>query len=304
MKSKEMTNLYWFCQAVAHGGFAAASAATNTSAPTISRAVVGLEEAVGEKLLHRNAKLFQLTAAGERYYRQFSPIMKKLEEEWDSSLSSSTELTGDIRISCPEPFADHFLQPAAFAFMQQHPKVNIHIDFASDAQNFFEDQIDLAISTNPPTVMDLIQRKLFQLDLALAASPAYLAEHGTPKSLADLPAHNLLSGNKLDYWEFMEQGELVRINPRSKYSIDSLRLVMQAAIASMGVCLIPLQALKPCLEQGTLVQLMPDTKPIAGAVYMVWTDRKLESARSKAFREMLIERLSDEQAFVTNIADS
>ncbi|MBY5991159.1 LysR family transcriptional regulator [Ferrimonas balearica] len=302
MKAKEITHLYWFCQSVEHKGFAAASIAAKVSAPTLSRAVAALEEALGEKLVHRNAKQFRLTAAGEAYYRKFAPLFGQLDDAWDGMSSQQTALTGEIRVSCPEPFADAFLQQLAIEFMTAHPGVVIHIEFASDTDAFVDDRIDLAVATNPPKALNLVQRKLFNLELALGASPDYLAQHGTPTEPQALLTHHLLAGNKLPFWEFHQGESAVRVPVNPRYSVDSLRLVIQAACAGLGICLIPRKTLAPLVAQGQLVPVLPEVTCPTGEVYLVWADRKLVSARVRAFREQLFERLANGPDFLTRVA--
>ncbi|MGQ7276327.1 LysR family transcriptional regulator [Marinobacter sp. V034] len=302
MKAKEMSSVYWFCQSAEWGGFAPASIQTRVSAPTLSRAVAQLEDRLGEKLVHRNAKQFQLTAAGEDYYRRFAPIFQQLDEEWEQLSSLQSELTGDIRVSCPEPFADSFLQQAAFDFMKDHPAVNIHIDFSSDTNTFFDDQIDLAISTNPPQAPHLVQRRLFDMELGLAASPGYLSEYGWPSDTSDLLSHRLLAGNKIPFWEFRESGQIVRIPIKPRYSIDSLRLIINAACKGLGLCLIPKVLLAQLAERDRLTEVLPAVGCPTGIVYMVWADRKLVSARVAAFRDLITERMAQPWEFLSSVS--
>lgn len=292
MKAKELSGVYWFCQAVEWGGFASASIHTQASAPTLSRAVAQLEDKLGEKLIHRNAKQFQLTAAGEVYYQQFAPLFKQLKENWDQLSNFQSDLAGNVRVSCPEPFADSFLQQTAIDFMEKYPGVRIHIEFASDTDTFFDDQIDLAISTNPPRAPHLVQKRLFDMKLALAASSDYLARYGYPSNTSDLRNHHLLAGNTIPFWEFREAGQIVRVPIQPRYSIDSLRLVIQAACKGLGLCLLPKILLAQLEERGQLIEVLPDVECSNGLVYMVWADRKLVSARVSAFRDLIIERMT------------
>ncbi|WP_375749169.1 LysR family transcriptional regulator [Vibrio sp. HN007] len=302
MKAKDISNLYWFCQSVECGGFAAASLKTKVSAPTLSRAVAQLEEQLSEKLVHRNAKQFQLTTAGEEYYLRFSSIFNQLDEEWIQLSNNQPELTGDIHISCPEPFADYFLQQLAIEFMQDNPRVNIHINFASDTDRFFDDQIDLAVVTTPAQASHLVQRQLFKSQLALAASPAYLAKHGTPESPEQLLDHHLLAGNTMPYWELKQDNETFRLPiSKPKYSVNSLRLTIQAAKTGLGVCLMPLEALKLFEQSEELVQILPDVKCPSGNAYIVWSDRVLISARVAAFRDMIYSRMNNPDEFLTTV---
>lgn len=302
MKAKEMAGLYWFCQSVEFGGFAAASLNTRVSAPTLSRAVSQLEEQIGEKLVHRNAKQFQLTVAGAEYYQRFAPVFREMNVQWEQLSNRQPSLTGDIRVSCPEPFADRFLQPAAIEFMAQHPGVSVHIEFASDTDGFFDDQIDLAITTKPTSAPHLVQRQLFNLKLSLAAAPVYLEQHGRPFVIEDLLEHNLLAGNMVPYWELKQKGKAVRVPLRPKYSVDSLRLVIQAACSGVGICLVPDESLEPLLRLGKLEQVMPDVECPAGVAFIVWTDRRLVSTRVTAFRDMVLQKMGQPLAFLAEIA--
>ncbi|GGP57773.1 LysR family transcriptional regulator [Shewanella saliphila] len=301
MNSKDMANLYWFCQAVESGGFAAASLQTQVSAATISRAVAQLEQQLGEKLLHRNAKQFQLTLAGEEYHQRFSVIFEQLGEQWQQLNNSQPRLTGDIYVSCPEPFADYFLQQLAIKFMQQHPDVNIHIRFASDTERFIEDQIDLAVVTTPTTTAHLVQRRLFESTLALAASPEYIKQHGQPQQVEELLQHQLLAGNTMPHWKLKMHDQSFTVPIKPKYSVNSLRLTIQAAKAGVGICLLPQAALTVFAERGELVPVLPQVQCPSGSAYIVWVDRKLLSARVAAFRDSIFEHMQHPDEFLVSI---
>nr|WP_319553264.1 LysR family transcriptional regulator [uncultured Vibrio sp.] len=292
ISTKNMTNLYWFCLSVECGGFAAASVKANTSAPTVSRSVSNLEGQLNEKLLHRDSKKFQLTNAGEEIYNKFSSLFHGLDQQWLSLSNAQGVLTGDIHISCPEPFADFFLQKLALEFMTLHPKVNIHVHFASDAEAFISEQIDLAIVTMSATDSHLVQRKLFETELALAASKSYLAQRGKPERARDLLEHNVLTGNNFPYWLLKENLETIKIPIKPKYSINSLRLNIQAAIGGAGICLMPKVALEHLASQDKLEPVLPGVECPKGTVYLVWTDRKMIASRVVAFRDLIFDSMS------------
>ncbi|MGI1998441.1 LysR family transcriptional regulator [Shewanella frigidimarina] len=301
MNAKDIANLHWFCQSVQSGGFAAASLQTKVSAPTLSRAVAHLEDKLGEKLIHRNAKQFQLTSAGEEYYQRFSGIFGQLDEQWQLLNNSQPMLTGDIHVSCPEPFADYFLQKLAISFMQQHPGVNVHITFASDTQRFFEDQIDLAVVTTPTQTPHLVQRRLFESPLSLAASPSYISTFGQPDSVEQLQQHHLLAGNTMPYWELKQDNRLLKVPVKPKYSVNSLRLTIQAAKAGVGICLLPSAVLDEFVKKGELAVILPEVHCPSGNAYIVWVDRKLISARVVAFRDSIFKHMENPNEFLSSI---
>ncbi len=301
MKAKDISNLYLFCQSVECGGFAAASLQTHVSAPTLSRAVASLEEQLGEKLVHRNAKQFQLTTAGDEYYQRFSSLFSQLNDEWTRLSNSQPVLTGEIRVSCPEPFADAFLQKLAIEFMERHPEVSISIQFSAGTERFFDEQIDLAVVTSPPHAEHLVQRRLFESQLLMAASPSYVEKHGMPRVAEDLVSHRLLSGNNLPYWELRDGDRPVRIPYKPQYAISSLRLNIDATVAGAGICLMPKVAFEVRAEKGELVQVLPEVECPTGKAYLVWADRKLISTRVVAFRDMVFERFGQIEAFLASI---
>jgi DNA-binding transcriptional LysR family regulator len=297
MKAKELTNLYWFCQSVKYGGFSGASLYVNASAPTLSRAVAQLELTLGEKLLYRNAKHFQLTSSGEKYYQQFSTLFRQLDENWLLLSDDEVQLTGHINLSCPEPFADYFLQPIAIEFMKLHKKVNVHFTFAADADRFFDQHIDLAVVTSPLVSTQLIQRKLFQSELSLAASPSYLSESSHLSCAADLVKHKLIAGNTMSYWEFLENNNHIKVPLSPAYSINSLRLAIKAACAGVGICLMPTQTLSSFVKSGQLQAVLPQLNCVGGDVYMLWADRELVPARVSAFKDFIFKRIEQSDSF-------
>ncbi|ANB24220.1 LysR family transcriptional regulator [Alteromonas stellipolaris] len=292
ISTKNMTNLYWFCLSVECGGFAAASVKANTSAPTVSRSVANLEVQLSEKLLHRDSKKFQLTNAGEEIYNKFSDLFRGLDQQWLSLSNAQGELTGEIHISCPEPFADFFLQKLALEFMTQHPHVNIHVHFASDAESFISEQIDLAIVTMPATDSHLVQRKLFETELALAASKNYLNQRGQPETARDLLKHDVLAGNNFPFWLLREGTETIKVPIKPKYSVNSLRLNIQAAIDGAGICLMPKVALEHLAALDKLEPILTEVECPKGSAYLVWTDRKMIASRVVAFRDLIFDRMS------------
>jgi len=301
MHTRELTNLYWFCKAVEYGGYSQASANTKVSAPTISRAVSQLESHVGDKLIHRHSKLFLLTSLGEEYFQRVSPILSQLDQEWALLLNNQTELAGDICVSCPEPFADFFLQDLAVEFMAEHPKVNLHIIFSSDTSKYFAERVDLAIVTTPATIPTLIQKTLFETDLALAASPAYLNARGIPNSIGELSQHDLLAGNTMPIWGFAGDQEQVKMPVSPRYSINSLRLMFKATLDGVGIGLIPKVVLLKYAQKNQLCAVLPDIECPKGKAYLVWSDRILISRRVVAFREKLTERMKETDDFLLTV---
>ena len=260
-----------------------------------------MERSLGEKLLHRNAKQFQLTAAGEQYVAQFSGQFDTLSRSWQGINNQHAELSGDIHISCPEPFADFIVQPIAIDFMVAHPKVNIHVKFAADTERFFDDRIDLAMVTRATKTPYLVQKMLFETPLSLGASRDYLEKHGTPKCVEDLNQHRLIAANTLTAWHFEENDEHKRVMLNPRYSVNSLRLATQAACKGVGICLLPAHALATFVEKDALTQVLKEVTCQKGRGYLVWSDRTLIPARVAKFRDLIVDALTNGPVFLSKL---
>jgi DNA-binding transcriptional LysR family regulator len=304
LQSKNLVDIYHFCLVIEHGGFTRASMENKVSAATLSRSVSKLEEKLGVKLLHRSPKVLELTSQGELFFRKYYYLVERFREVWDELGADCKGLTGDIYISCPEPFADFYLQDLALRFMKENPDVGIHVVFSSNTQHYLEDHIDLAIVTTPSTIPALVQKKLFTTELSMAASPNYLKEFGCPISHKDLKNHCVLAGNSMPYWELEKNGQSFKIAVNSRYSIDSLRLVTKAAKKNMGICLIPSSSLVQYAAREELKPVLTDYRCAPGVGYLVWNDRKLVPKSVVAFRELILEELSDSEAFLVSVTEN
>ena len=136
MKNKNLSNLYWFCQVVKHGGFTPAARRLAVSTPTLSRAVANLERQVGEKLLHRNAKQFQLTVAGETYYATLNEHFEKLDEQVLHLNNRQLELSGDLRLMVPHDLVKAFVHDWTLEFLELYPKLRVHLVTGVDDSQF------------------------------------------------------------------------------------------------------------------------------------------------------------------------
>lgn len=289
MRTKEINNLYWFCQVVEYGGFVAASQQNKASAPTLSRAIAALETACGEKLLHRNAKQFRLTAAGKDYYRRFSPLFKAVDNQWLDVNNAQAELAGDIHVSCTVPFAEAFLQYRAIKFMQNHDKINIIVHYAHDTSRFIAEDIDIAIVNTAVKEPYLVQRKLFEVPVGFAAAPSYINKHGYPIKANELSKHSLLLSNSTatPFWHVEQDGVQHQIPLKPKYQINNFNLIHDAAIAGLGICLMPMPLLQGLEKAGKVVHLLKDATCPNNKTYVVRSDKNLTSARTLTFYDSL-----------------
>ncbi|WP_424982677.1 LysR family transcriptional regulator [Maritalea sp. S77] len=291
MKSLDLNALHHFCEIVREGSLTKAAQKLNVSAPTLSRHLAQLEEQVGHKLVHRHAKQFKLTIDGERYFNSLGEDFSQLQEQISALNDRADVLSGSIRISCPESMAIDYLHDWSLEFLALHPLVDIQIKFAISDQHFVEDQLDLSLVVVPPTQPSLVQRKLFDTQMCVAAAPSYIAAKGKPNVPQDLHQLDLLTSDPQKDWSFLKDGQRHVIFPAPRYSINSIRTVVDAAVKGLGIMYGPLFYMREPLQDGRLVSLLPEFETEMRHVFMVYADRRLMPTRVRAFRSFLEEKM-------------
>lgn len=292
MQLNDLNALAWFCEVVRAGSLRGAAESLGVSAATLTRRLQQLEQEAGHQLLHRSAKRFQLTLEGERYYHALDAGFMHLREQMALLSDHGEQLRGSIRIACPESMAVDYLHDWSIEFMRDHPLVDITIKFALNDHQFIEDQLDLSLVVLPPTQPRLIQKKVLDTEMWVAASPDYLAQNGAPKTPQELISFDLLTSDPQKSWLFKMENGHFELNPTPRYVINSIRAVVDAAVKSLGIVYGPKFYLVEAVERGALKRVLTDYETEMRHVYLVHADKQLLPARVRVFKEFLLQKVT------------
>ena len=187
-----LSGIELFCLVAQHRGFSAAARATGMTTAAISRSVGRLEERLGVRLLTRTTRRVRLTDDGQRFYDQCRQALGQLAEAEREVTGQQLRPSGLVRISLPTSYGHHRVLPVLPEFSRRYPEVSLDLHLSNRNVNFAEEGFDLAIRGRTPPDSGLIARKLEDAALVVAASPAYLRKHGTPRHPEDLARHECL----------------------------------------------------------------------------------------------------------------
>lgn len=187
-----LSGIELFCLVAQHQGFSAAARATGMTTAAISRSVGRLEERLGVRLLTRTTRRVRLTDDGQRFYDQCRQALGQLAEAEREVTGQQLRPSGLVRISLPTSYGHHRVLPVLPEFSRRYPEVSLDLHLSNRNVNFAEEGFDLAIRGRTPPDSGLIARKLEDAALVVAASPAYLRKHGTPRHPEDLARHECL----------------------------------------------------------------------------------------------------------------
>ena len=192
-----MKNLPWewmqsFAVVAKVGSLSKAAATLNTSQPTLSRHMAGLEKEIGTTLFDRSTQGLKLTSSGKKLV-EYSESMQQAAEQFTRIASGTImSLEGSVRISANEVVGLYYLPEIIAKFRQKHPEVTVEIDISNKTTSINQRDTDIALRMFRPTQPDLVARRLPDIKLRAVASKEYLAEFSEPKTIQELSKHRLI----------------------------------------------------------------------------------------------------------------
>jgi DNA-binding transcriptional LysR family regulator len=123
------------------------------------------------------------------------------------------------------------------------------------------------------------------------AAPGYLARRGTPRTPADLAAHDWVVYNGIASIRLENAGEVARLDPRGRVVCDDMSFVRAALGAGAGVGVLPTFLAEADVASGALVRVLPRwTMPMTD-LWIVSTAARHAPRKVTAFRDFVIESL-------------
>ena len=250
-----------FVRTVDLGSFAAVGIEIGLTPSGVSRIVTRLEDRLGVKLIHRTTRRLALTPEGETFLAHARGILSAVEVAHAAVASTHGRARGHIRLNSGTAFAKHRLARLLPDFIAQYPDITIDLSVSDQRIDPISERVDVTIRVGPLADSELIAVRLGEVRRVIAASPHYLAVHGTPHKPADLLRHNclLLSGfSRLSQWPLFENGKRVLVAAKGNVTSDSAELLLDLALAGIGILRLGDFLGESALAQGRLIPLLAD----------------------------------------------
>ncbi|KKM98328.1 hypothetical protein LCGC14_1159050 [marine sediment metagenome] len=273
-------------------GFSSAARQLGCSTSHISRQIARLEERLGCSLLARSTRQVNLTENGTAYYHQCKELVIGLQQANEQVNQQQLELNGTLRVSAAGGFAEHFVAPALMQFAQQHPQLTVEIDFNSRMVNFVDDDIDFAVRYGELTDSSLIARKLISRPMMAAASPDYLAQHGTPTHPNQLKNHSCIISNN-DHWLFDIDGHQKSIRVRGRWRCNNANVVAHACEQGLGIAYMPKSTFKDDIKNKHLVPVLDAFWGNGASSWIVYKNRQFQPLRARLAIDFLMKHFSN-----------
>ena len=184
--------------AVAHeGSITAASAAGAGTRATLSRHIASLESEMGVTLFKRVGDGLTLTLSGEELF-QLAREINTAARGWLTAASSYQDLVkGPVRLIVSSGIASRILPKIISKLATLEPAIEIELVADGGSKNMSMHKADISIHTFPPTQINLLTRKLGEMEFGAYASVDYLERRGTPLTISDLESHDLVGEDQM-----------------------------------------------------------------------------------------------------------
>ncbi len=276
---RDLNDLHLFVCVVTHGGFSAAARALGIPKSRISRRVAALEEDLGVRLVERSTRRFKVTEVGLDVYGHARAAISEAEAIEAAVARLKAEPQGLVRISCPLD-TERLLASALPDLLERHGLLRVQLLVTNRRVDIIEEGVDIAIRVRErlDTDADLQMKQLGHSTQMLVASPGFISAHGGPAHPREIPDHPTLShGDRpgLDRWTLIDPaGEEMVVTHEPRLAASAFPVLREAAMAGVGIALLPDAACAQALGEGRLVQILPEWTARRGIVHLVFTSRR------------------------------
>jgi DNA-binding transcriptional LysR family regulator len=296
-----LTSLTAFVRVVDTGGFSAAGRRLNMSTTMVSNHVQALEDRLGARLLNRTTRKVSLTEVGRAYYDRCVQILADIEQADDIAGALQSTPRGTLRIYTATHIVT-FIAPVVAEFLAKYPEVKVDLSMGERIVDIIDEGFDVAVRMTPPPDSSLITRNLATWRHVLCCSPGYLEQHGRPQQLSELSGHNCVRHVNYpfdDEWRFFDRkGAPASVGISGNLITNSGDMLRTAGLQGAGVCLAPGFLIHDDLEEGRLVRLLPEYRPVELSMNAVYPHRHHLSAKVRTFIDMLVQHSAEQQKLI------
>ena len=273
------------------GSLTHAGESLHLSQSAVSRQIRALEESLNTTLFHRHARGLILTEQGELLFDATRAMSKRLDAASARIRDSEEEVFGQLRVTTTFGFGTLWLAPRLSALYDKYPDLNVDLMLEERVLDLPMREADVAIRMKEPSQADLIRRKLMTVQMALFATPEYLADHGTPETLSDLRKYRLVCQN-MDSFQVSAGATLIRelmsYEIERTLTVNNYYGVLQSVVSNLGIGVLPDYLTE---DFPGLVRILPEKVSSEVPVFLAYPEELRHSKRIEAFRDFVTEEV-------------
>ena len=289
----DLNDIALFVRVVEAGSFSGAARLLGLPPNTVSRRVRLLEEHLGVRLMQRSTRRLMLTAAGTSLHERSSGALETLVEAARALVQDSGSPSGTVRVAAPVDFFSFFQMAWIAEFVERHPLVDLQFKLDDARADLLGEAIDVAFRSGVLREPTLVARRVAGSSAILVASPGYLAGQGIPTVPEELGRHQglvLQTGTTRMAWRLEGPGGVVDAHPLARILSNTIGALLSAALAGIGIALLPQEFTVTHVERGELVPVLPGWAVRNIGLHVVWLSGRQQPAAVRAFIDFVVEK--------------
>lgn len=292
-----------FARIVEARSFSKAAESLNLPRSAVTATVQRLESHLQAKLLQRTTRRVAPTPEGEEYYRRCVEILAAVDNA-DEALRGlgGQQPRGLLRVDMPGALARNVVLPRLGEFREAYPAIELMLSITNRVADLAQEGIDCALRVGQLYDSTLVGRPLGQMRFLTCASPGYLARRGTPRSIDELAAHDLVvyfsgrTGRPLD-WDFVVGKDVVKVDAKGTVGVNDADANVLCGLAGCGLIQAGAYQVREHLAQSRLVEVLAQWRPAPMPVSLMYRDSRLAPPRVRAFSEWVRELFASNPDF-------
>ena len=256
------------------GSFTKAAQRLGLSKAAVSQRIADLERAMGQQLVARTTRSVRLSEAGRQLVDDTEASFAHITRSLGAARDAAGQPRGLVRVTAPVALGRQHVAPLLSRFFMRYPEIRIELDLSDRLVPLAQEGFDLAVrhTSAPPDTHVAV--KLCASRAMLLASPAYLANHGEPVHPDELARHACLPYLRPGpaQWLFEKLPQRVRVPVAGPLRAGNSEILRDAALAGLGLALLPDFSAAPALRSGALAEVLADWRPVGffgDAIYAV-----------------------------------
>ncbi len=296
MMSEQLKGISVFVTAVEAGSFALAAQRLHLSRSAVGKTVSQLEQRLGVRLFQRTTRSVTLTDDGALFYEHCLRALAEINTAETLLENGKQSVSGRLRVSMPVLYGRMCIAPLLAEFASQHPNLSMDLLFSDKVSDLVEDGLDLAIRNGKlPDSSGLVARKIGEHRMMICASPRYLLQHGEPQTIDDLSHYevfNYINTGVPHRWVInADGGKKSEFIPKARVLMDDLEAIADAAIAGLGIALLPCWLIEEELQNGKLVRILREDLDNVYESHAVWLQTSHLPLKVRLAVDMLVSKL-------------
>ncbi|PLZ02663.1 LysR family transcriptional regulator [Burkholderia sp. WAC0059] len=283
-----------FEAATRHLSFTRAATELNLTQSAVSRQIRQMENYLGVLLFQRVNKTLILTEAGRSYVADIRACLDQMSAATVNLLANKGR-GGLLNLASPPAFCSKWLIPRLDRFSSQHPGIMLNISTRAKPFDFNAERFDMAIHYGRNDWPDVIADRLLGEELVVVCSREY-AKKNPPLTVGpDLQHHVLLQQTtRYNRWsDWLRFHGVPGVNAWAGPRFEHVYMVMQAAVAGLGLALLPRVLVVDEVALGRLVNPFGDTFVVEDAYFLVYPAAKKSDPKLEIFREWVLNEAAE-----------